>query len=55
MLSLSLYVLGPVAGFVLALVLYVIERGPIIGVRWLWFLAKLDAYRRNRRGRQHRK
>ncbi len=51
MLSMSLYVLGPVAALVLAIVLYVIERGPIIGVRWLWFLDKLDAYRRNRRCR----
>jgi hypothetical protein len=49
MLSMSLYVLGPVAGFVLAVVLYVIERGPIIGVRWLWFLTKLNAFRRDRR------
>lgn len=49
MFSMSLYVLGPVAGLILAIVLYVLERGPIIGVRWLWFLAKLDAHRRNRR------
>jgi hypothetical protein len=51
MVSMSLYVLGPVAALVLDFVLYVIERGPIIGVRWLWFLGKLDEYRCNRRGR----
>lgn len=51
MLSMSLNVFGPVAALVLAILLYVIERGPIIGVRWLWFLAKFGAYRRNRRRR----
>lgn len=51
MFSMSLYVLGPVAGLVLAVIVYAIERGPIIGVRWLWFLAELDAYRRDRRRR----
>lgn len=51
MLSMSLYVLGPVAAFVASLVLYVIERGPIIGVRWLYFLAKLESHRERRRNR----
>jgi hypothetical protein len=49
MISMSLYVLGPVVGGVLAIVLYVLERGPIIGIRWLRFFAGLDAYRRHRR------
>lgn len=45
MLSMSLYVLGPVAGFGLGLVVYVIERGPIIGSRWIDFLRNLRNYR----------
>jgi hypothetical protein len=44
MLSMSLYLLGP-AALGLALVIYVVERGPIIAVRWLWCLIWLDAYR----------
>lgn len=51
MVSMSLYVFGPVAALVLGFVLYVVERAPIIGVRWLWFLGQLDDYRRKRRGR----
>jgi hypothetical protein len=50
MLSMSLQAFGPVAALVLA-VLYVIERGPIIGVRWLWFFTKVEEYQRDRRGR----
>jgi hypothetical protein len=49
MISTSLYVLGPVAAFTLAVLLYVIERAPIIGVRWLWFLERLESYRRRKR------
>lgn len=52
MLSMSLYVLGPVAAFVAGLVLYLVERGPIIGVRWLVFLAKLESHRERRRNRE---
>ena len=51
MFSTSLYVLGPVAAFGIAALLYVIERAPLIGVRWLWFLERLETYRqRKRRG-----
>jgi hypothetical protein len=49
MLSMSFYVLGPVAAFVVGLVLYVVERGPIIGIRWLDFFAKLESHRERRR------
>ncbi len=45
--GISLYVLGPVAAFIVAVVLYVVERGPIIGIRWLEFLSMLEV-RRNR-------
>jgi hypothetical protein len=51
MLSMSLYVLGPMAALVVASVLYVVERGPIIGVRWLDFLEKLESRRERRRRR----
>lgn len=51
MLSMSLYVFGPVAAFAIGLVLYVVERGPIIGVRWLDFLARLESHRERRRNR----
>jgi hypothetical protein len=51
MLSMSLYVLGPVAGGLLIAVLYVLERGPIIGIRWIRFLSELDSYLRERRRR----
>jgi hypothetical protein len=42
-----LHVLGPVAP-VAAVVIYVIERGPIIGSRWLDFLRKLREFRNGR-------
>ncbi len=45
----SLYVLGPVAALVVAAVVYVIERGPIIGSNWIDFLDKLDERRARRR------
>jgi len=51
MISTSLYVLGPAATLLLVLVLYLLERGPIIGAHWLWFLEKLQGYRRRRRRR----
>jgi hypothetical protein len=49
MILTSLYVLGPAATILFALVLYVIERGPIVGARWLLFLETLRAYRRRNR------
>ena len=52
MLSMSLYVLGPAAAFGVGLVLYIVERGPVIGGRWLDFLAKLEAHRERRRRRK---
>jgi hypothetical protein len=52
MILTSLYVLGPAATLLFALVLYVLERGPIIGTRWLMFLETLDAYRRRERPRR---
>jgi hypothetical protein len=54
MLSMSLYVLGPIAAIILAAVLYVVERGPIIGIRWLEFLSMLEARRDRRRRRKSR-
>lgn len=51
MLSMSLYALGPVVALVVPSVLYVVERGPIIGVRWLDFLEKLESHRERRRKR----
>jgi hypothetical protein len=48
MLSMSLYVLGPVAAFVLASIVYLIERGPIIGSRWIDFLRNLRDLRDGR-------
>jgi len=50
----SLYVLGPVAALVVAVVIYVIERGPIIGSRWINFLLKWDDFRARRRRRKGR-
>lgn len=52
MLSMSLSVLGPAAAFAVAVVLYVIERGPIIGSQWLDFLAKLEVHRERRRNQK---
>jgi hypothetical protein len=45
----SLYVLGPVAALVLTVVIYVIERGPVVGSRWIDFLVKWDNFRARRR------
>jgi hypothetical protein len=47
-----LYVLGPTATLLFAFVLYALERRPIIGVRWLWLLERLHAYRRKNTGRK---
>jgi len=41
----SLYVFGPVAALIVAAVIYVVERGPIIGTRWLDFLQRLRDFR----------
>jgi hypothetical protein len=38
-------VVGPVAALIIALVLYALERGPIVGSRWLRFLSELEAFR----------
>jgi hypothetical protein len=51
----SLYVLGPVAALLVAVVVYVIERVPIIGARWIDFLDKLEDYRERRRQRRERR
>jgi hypothetical protein len=50
--STSLYVLGPTAMLVVAAVIYVIERGPIVGSRWIDFLTKWDNFRARRRRRR---
>jgi len=44
-------IVEPTAAFIAAIVLYATERGPVVGSRWLKFLAELDNYRRNRRAR----
>ncbi|HET7589750.1 MAG TPA: hypothetical protein VFK14_06145 [Solirubrobacterales bacterium] len=41
----SLYVLGPVATLIVVAIVYVLERGPIIGSRWIDFLQKLRDFR----------
>lgn len=51
MILTSLYVLGPAATVLFGLVLYLLERGPIIGVRWLLFLEKLQDHRGRKRRR----
>jgi hypothetical protein len=48
----SLYVLGPVAAFIVGVVIYVFERGPVIGSGWIDFLDKLDDFRARRRKRR---
>jgi hypothetical protein len=48
MLSMSLHVFGPLAAFVLAILVYLAERGPLIGSRWIDFLSNLRDYRKGR-------
>lgn len=38
-------VVGPVAGLVACVVVYLIERGPIVGSRWIAFLRELRKFR----------
>jgi len=52
MFSMWLYVLavfGPVVAVVVAVAVYVIERGPTVGTRWLDFFDRLDERRAKRR------
>jgi hypothetical protein len=41
----SLYVLGPVAALIVAAIVYLAERGPLVGSRWLAFLRDLRKFR----------
>ncbi len=44
-ISMWLYVLGPPAALIVAVVVYLAERGPIIGPRWLDFLRDFRRFR----------
>jgi|GEM_PF-4172895 len=44
----SLYVLGPSVALVVAVAVYVIEQGPVIGMRWLSFLRDLRGFRKGK-------
>jgi hypothetical protein len=45
----SLYVLGPVAALTIAFLLYVVERGPVVLLRWLRLIDELKARHRHKR------
>ena len=51
MISTSLYAFGPLVAFVVALVLYSIESGPIVIQRWLRLVDELKARPRHKRER----